>query len=177
LPINFSRTNIFRIEKFDHWPYLTTGGIFHSHAHFKTKWRTYKQRLRTDNVSDVTFSAPRSRHLRGRYARYELTFWICLVIWWIFLEVYSLHQTAISSFVLIRSQEPTNNHVKRFLFYIACRLTVFLENNQREESNTCPSRMIAAVTRVRLIRSSQTPTSVARTFFLHALLRHRYWGV
>jgi hypothetical protein len=43
--------------------------------------------MRTDNVSDITFSAPEtsprgqpcSRHLRGRYARSELTFWTCLV--------------------------------------------------------------------------------------------------
>jgi hypothetical protein len=42
LPINFSRANIFGIKKFDHWPYLTTGGIFEFPAHFKTKWRTYK---------------------------------------------------------------------------------------------------------------------------------------
>jgi hypothetical protein len=40
LPINFSRANIFCIKKFDHWPYLTTGGIFDCHTRFKTKWRT-----------------------------------------------------------------------------------------------------------------------------------------
>jgi hypothetical protein len=58
LSINFSRANIFGIQKFDHWSYLTTGGIFDFHTHFKTKLRTYKQRMRTDNVSDVIFSAP-----------------------------------------------------------------------------------------------------------------------
>jgi hypothetical protein len=58
LPINFSQANIFGIQKFYHWPYPTTGGIFDFHTHFKTKWRTYKQRMRTDNAYDVTFSAP-----------------------------------------------------------------------------------------------------------------------
>jgi hypothetical protein len=28
LPINFSRANIFDIQKFDHWSYLTTDKIF-----------------------------------------------------------------------------------------------------------------------------------------------------
>jgi hypothetical protein len=42
LPINFSRANVFGIQKFDHWPYLTTGGIFDFLTLFKTKWRTYK---------------------------------------------------------------------------------------------------------------------------------------
>jgi hypothetical protein len=37
LPINFSQANIFGIQKFDHWPYLTTGGILDFHTHFKTK--------------------------------------------------------------------------------------------------------------------------------------------
>jgi hypothetical protein len=55
LPINFSRAKIFDIQIFYHWPYLATGRIFDFHTHFKTKWRTYKQRMRTDNVSDVTF--------------------------------------------------------------------------------------------------------------------------
>jgi hypothetical protein len=76
--------NIFGIQKFDHWTYLTTGRIFDFHTHFKTKWRTYKQRMRTDNVSSRLLrhhrvGAPRSRHLRGRCARSELTFWTCLV--------------------------------------------------------------------------------------------------
>jgi hypothetical protein len=42
LPINFSRANIFGIQKFDHLSYLTTGRTFNSHIHFKTKWQTYK---------------------------------------------------------------------------------------------------------------------------------------
>jgi hypothetical protein len=37
LPINFSRANIYGIQKFDHRPYLTTGGIFDIHTHGKTK--------------------------------------------------------------------------------------------------------------------------------------------
>jgi hypothetical protein len=32
--------------------------IFDFHTQFRTKCQTYKQRMRTDNVSDVTFSAP-----------------------------------------------------------------------------------------------------------------------
>jgi hypothetical protein len=45
--------------------------------------------MRTDNVSDVTFSAletsprrltPLTRRLRGRYAQSKLTFWTCLVL-------------------------------------------------------------------------------------------------
>jgi hypothetical protein len=58
------RANIFVIKKIHHWPYVTTRGIFNFHTHFKTKWRTYKQRLRTDNVSDLTSSVPESSSRR-----------------------------------------------------------------------------------------------------------------
>jgi hypothetical protein len=54
----FQRGQHFWHSNFYHWPYLITDGIFDFHTHFKTKWRTYKQRMRTDNVSDVTFSTP-----------------------------------------------------------------------------------------------------------------------
>jgi hypothetical protein len=56
LPINFSRANIFGIKNLITDP--QNWRDFEFHTHFKTKWRTYKQRMRTENLSDVTFSAP-----------------------------------------------------------------------------------------------------------------------
>jgi hypothetical protein len=51
LPINFSQANIFGIQKFYHWPYLTTGGVF-------IFILISRQNYELINVSDVTFSAP-----------------------------------------------------------------------------------------------------------------------
>jgi hypothetical protein len=87
LQINISQANIFGIQKFDHWSYLTTGGIFDFHTNFKTKWRTYKKEwelimclmwpsrlLRHHRVG-----SPRRRTPLTPQARSELTFWTCLI--------------------------------------------------------------------------------------------------